>query len=153
MRQDPVKTKVVFDPGPCPSCYGSGAIQERIDGTTLKRPFKVTCTTCSQAYDGAVFHANGADAMSAQTEILKEHIRSSTKVKITQNIVAALFIILGIICVLYAPKEREIAANIVAAAVLLVGMGIAGVANLNLRLPLVKMSASGRPSPLAQKKR
>ncbi|WP_182593065.1 hypothetical protein [Methylobacterium fujisawaense] len=153
MRQEPIKTEVLVTTWQCHSCQGTGVLEVSTAGAAVSRVDRVVCATCSQAYDGAVFHANGIEAMPAQTEILKEHIRSSTAVKISQNIVAALLVLSAIACVILAPQGREVAASIVAAAVLFVGAGIAGIANFNIKLPLVNMAASTQTLPPPPKKR
>jgi hypothetical protein len=111
------------------------------------------CAFCNQAFSDASFQAHGADAMDAQTTIVTEHIRASSRVKLTQNILAGAFVIIAGLCVLFAPDGRALAAEIVALAFLVVGAGIAGFANLRVRIPHVELNASGQQLPVTKRQK
>jgi hypothetical protein len=89
--------------------------------------------------------------MDAQAKIVTEHIRSSARVKLAQNVVAATFVITAGLCVLFAPSGRELAAQIVGVAFLTLGAGIAGFANLRIRTPHVDVVASSEPLSAARR--
>jgi hypothetical protein len=90
--------------------------------------------------------------MAAQTTIVTEHIRASSRVRVTQNVVAALFVVMAGLCVLFAPSGRELAAEIIGVAFLVFGAGIAGFANFHVRTPHVEIKASEGPLPTAPKR-
>jgi hypothetical protein len=83
--------------------------------------------------------------MEAQAIIVTEHIRASSRVKLAQNVVAAAFILMAGLCVLFAPSGREVVAEIVGVAFLVLGAGIAGFTNLRVRIPKVDLTASSEP--------
>jgi ribosomal protein L37AE/L43A len=113
----------------------------------------IRCAYCHQTFSDASFQAHGADAMDAQTTIVTEHIRAYSQVKMTQNILAAAFVITSGLCVLFAPTGREVAAEIVAVAFLVLGAGIAGFANLRVRAPHVELTASGQQLPVTRREK
>jgi hypothetical protein len=83
--------------------------------------------------------------MSAQTAIVTEHIRANARVKVAQNFVAAVFIVIAGLCVLFAPAGREVAAEAIGGALVILGAGIAGYANLVVKTPHVDISAGSGP--------
>jgi hypothetical protein len=83
--------------------------------------------------------------MEAQVIIVTEHIRASSRVKLAQSVVAAAFNVMAGLCVLFAPSGRELVAEIIGVAFLLLGAGIAGFANLRVRMPKVNVTASSDP--------
>ena len=129
---------------PCPGCGGTGRV--------LGQTGNLLCVDCNQVFREATFQAHGADAMAAQATIVTEHIRASSRVKVTQNVVAALFVIMAGLCVLFAPSGRELAAEVIGVAFLVFGAGIAGFANFHVRTPHVEVSASEGPLPTTRQR-
>jgi hypothetical protein len=102
----------------------------------------VTCPMCLQHIGEARFEASGVGAMEAQTAIVTAHINADLRRRIAQNCLAASFVLVAGICVLFAPTGRELAAEIIAGSFVIIGAGIAGFANLKLKTPHVEIAAS-----------
>ncbi|EGY02507.1 hypothetical protein AZA_31813 [Nitrospirillum viridazoti Y2] len=122
----------------CSSCGGDEAIH------SSQKP--TTCVRCGQVFHDASFIAYGIGAMEAQAAIVTEHIRAGVQVRRSQNILAAVFIIVGGLFLLFAPAGRELAAEIISASFLIIGAGVAGFANLRVRTPHAEVSVSEQPS-------
>ena len=99
------------------------------------------CTFCAQQFDLGRFEAHGAEAMAAQVEILKEHNRNRTIQSVAGYAASVGFAAISAVLILFAPADRVIAADLVAAAFLALAVGLAGFTRFKAKAPGVEMSA------------
>ena len=94
--------------------------------------------------------ASGAAAVQAQTEIVIAHIRARTLIKFGLYGLAALFVIVAALLIVFAPEGRETATTIVAIGLFALAAGSAGFGAFAIKTPLVSAQAgemgSGRAS-------
>ncbi len=102
-------------------------------------------------FDGS---ASGEEAVKAQAEVLIAYMRGRLILKLGFYILAAIFVIVAALLVVFAPNGRETATSIVAAALFALAVGSAGFGTFSIKTPLVSAEA-GAPAkviPLGQKR-
>ena len=85
--------------------------------------------------------ASGAEAVRAGADVLNAQIKSQTKLKFGLYGLAALFLIVAAVLVVFAPEGREAVSSIVAVALFVVAVGCAGFGAFAIRTPLVTAEA------------
>ena len=81
------------------------------------------------------FEASGENAIAAQVQIISYHIKMHTVRTVASYAVSGIFAATASLLILYAPQTRKLAANIGAAALLVVSIGISGLTSFRAKLP------------------
>jgi hypothetical protein len=88
--------------------------------------------------------AEGVEAIEAQVQVINAHIRSQTLLKFGLYGLAAFFVIVASVLVVFAPAGRETVTTIIAIALFAVAVGSAGFGTFAVKAPGVSVQA-GRP--------
>lgn len=102
------------------------------------------CPSCQSALDRTQFEAHGAEAMKAQESIVNNHNKHSTIRALVPYAASVAFAAIGAQLIIFAPESRETAANLAAAALLVVAMGIAGFTHFKAKAPGLEVSGERR---------
>jgi hypothetical protein len=86
----------------------------------------VRCPSCAQILTDGEFHAEGEGAMDAQVSIVQYSLKMMTIRKLASYGASLLFLALAAVIIVFGPESRTTAANIVAGALLILALGIAG---------------------------
>ena len=99
--------------------------------------------------------AEGEEGVKAQTQVLVAHIRSRVIIKLGLYLLAAVFVIVASVLVVFAPAGRETATDIVAFALFALAAGSAGFSTFAIRTPAgsAEAGAPGAPVEPAPKRR
>jgi hypothetical protein len=99
-------------------------------------PLSTARLACTQILGGVdEFHATGFEAMEAQERIIGSTNKMLTLRAYAPYVTSAVFAIISALLIIFAPDSRSTAANIVAAALLITSLGIAGYAQFSAKLP------------------
>jgi hypothetical protein len=123
----------------CPGC----GHEFRVETARNEAP----CPHCGQWVHGARFEAAGSEAMDVQERIVKYHEKMLTIRMISCYAISTVFALIGAILILFAPAHREIAANIVAAALFVSAVGIAGFTHFKAKGAGFDISGDQRSKP------
>ncbi|MCO6052322.1 hypothetical protein NGM99_21260 [Mesorhizobium sp. RP14(2022)] len=77
----------------------------------------------------------------AHSKLVAEHIKSQTRMRLGLYTLAALFMIVAALLVVFAPDGRQASTIVVAGALIIVSAGVAGFAALKLKAPAVELTA------------
>ncbi|WP_439476948.1 hypothetical protein [Brevundimonas sp.] len=98
----------------------------------------VRCSFCNMAIRGGLqleSLAEGSEALQAQERLILHQDRTHTLRTIASYAVSAIFAVLAASMIMWAPGNRELAANIAAGALLILAAGIAGVTRFRVTAP------------------
>lgn len=121
---------------------GARAVDSRGKGAGNTKALSPAAAKCEQDFARQNFSATGVDAMHAQTDIIKYHIKMSTIKALSGYGLSGFLALLSAVIVVFAPEFRSISANLFAGAFLVSAIGAAGFARFSTKSPGLEMSAS-----------
>jgi hypothetical protein len=104
------------------------------------------CAYCAQYLPAGHFQAQGVEAMGAQTQIIANYNKAVTVRTIAAYATSVTFAVISAWLIIYAPEQRETAANLVASAFLVLAVGIAGFTRFRAKAPAIEIEAGDRNS-------
>lgn len=90
---------------------------------------------------------SGQEAVRIGGTLISEQIRSLTKLKMGLYFLAASFVLVASLLIVFAPEGRENASSLVAVALIAVALGSAGFGAFALKTPIVSAKAARDQTP------
>lgn len=113
---------------PCPTC----GVMIRSDGN---------CQFCTAGASTHEFRAEGEGAMAAQTAIVNQYSRMAAIRAAAPYAASVLFVAIAALLIVFAPESRTVAANMAAAALMILAAGIAGYTRFAAKAPGLEIGA------------
>jgi hypothetical protein len=129
----------------CPHCGG--------DLKDSAIPMSAARIACAQIFGGDEFHATGEAAMVIQERIISDNNKMVTIRAFAPYLASVAFATISALLIMFAPNGRELAANIVAASLLVLAAGIAGFTRFSANLPGIRVEGGTAGIPLQKRSR
>jgi hypothetical protein len=107
---------------------------------------RLAITTCDVMLQSGHFRALGSEAMDTQAKALLDYHRAITTRTVAAYATSVAFAAISAALIVLAPESRTMAANLIAAAFLVLAVGIAGFTRFKAKAPAMEIEADGRNS-------